>query len=100
GEVASLAEPLEHHSYSDIGEFFDRQMRYAVLAAEELHSKGRKPGAADFVVRPIWRFMKGYFLKGGWRDGREGFIVSAGYAYYVFMRSAFLWERRRGRETT
>ncbi len=100
GKVDSLIEPLEHRSYKDIGDFFDRQVRYAGLAAEELHSQGRKPGASDFLARPIWRFVKGYALKGGWRDGREGFIVSAGYAYYVFMRSAFLWERRRGRETT
>jgi glycosyltransferase involved in cell wall biosynthesis len=100
GVVAELTEPLEHYSYDNIEDFFARQLRYAALAAGELHSKGRSPGAGDFLFRPLWRFMKGYVLKSGWRDGREGFIASAGYAYYVFMRTAFLWERRRGRETT
>ncbi len=79
---------------------FPRQARYAARAAEELHMKGRVSGVADFLFRPFWRFIKGYIIKGGWLDGREGFIVSAGYAYYVFMRTAFLWERRRGREIT
>jgi glycosyltransferase involved in cell wall biosynthesis len=100
GEVGVIAEPLEHHSYDDLSEFFDRQTRYAALAAEELEGKGRVPGVSDFFFRPLWRFFKGYVIKSGWRDGREGFVVSAGYAYYVLMRSAFLWERRRRRETT
>lgn len=100
GAVNELTEPLEHHSYENFQEFFDRQVRYAALAAEELHARGQSPAFSDFVFRPLWRFVKGYFLKAGWRDGREGLIVSAGYAYYVFMRAAFLWESRRGRENT
>ena len=100
GTVEALPEPLEHYGYDDIGEFFARQVRYAALAAGELHMKGRIPGVADFLFRPFWRFIKGYIIKGGWLDGREGFIVSVGYTYYVFMRTAFLWERRRGREIT
>ncbi len=100
GQVSELTEPLEHHSYRDFREFFDRQVRYAALAAEELHARGQSPAISDFIFRPLWRFVKGYFIKAGWRDGREGFIVSAGYAYYVFMRAAFLWESRRRREIT
>ena len=50
----------------------------------------------DFILRPAGRFLKGYLLKGGWRDGAEGLIVAAGAAFYVFMRTAFLWEKRRG----
>jgi glycosyltransferase involved in cell wall biosynthesis len=100
GAVDELTAPLEHHSYENFREFFDRQVRYAALAAMELHEKGQSPVFSDFILRPIWRFIKGYFIKSGWRDGREGFIVSAGYAFYVFMRAAFLWESRRGREIT
>ncbi len=100
GVVNELTEPLEHHSYENFHEFFDRQLRYAALAAEELGARGQSPALSDFVFRPLWRFVKGYFFKSGWRDGCEGFIVSVGYAYYVFMRAAFLRESRRGREIT
>jgi len=100
GVLANLTDPLEHYSYEDVGDFFARQLCYASLGAEDLCSKNCTPGAADFLFRPLWRFFRGYVLKSGWRDGREGFIASAGYAYHVFMRTAFLWERRRGRETT
>lgn len=99
GRVSELIQPLEHYSYVDFKEFFDRQVRYAELAAEELRDQDRVPSFFDFIFRPIWRFLKGYFIKAGWRDGLEGFIVSAGYSYYVFMRTAFLWESRRGRES-
>lgn len=98
GSVGELSEPLEHRSYDTMSEFFARQVRYAALAAEELAGRGESPSAADFVLRPLWRFVKSYFLQSGWRDGCEGFVASAGSAFYVFMRAAFLWESRRGGE--
>ncbi len=101
GSVGELTGPLEHRSYDNLSEFFSRQVRYAALAAEELAIRGESPGAADFFFRPIWRFLKSYILKSGWRDGREGFIAAAGSAFYVFMRAAYHWEIRRGkRENT
>ncbi len=99
GKVEELTEPLDHLSYGTLSDFFDRQVRYAALAAEELDRAGASPRFADFLLRPLWRFLKGYLLKSGWRDGPEGFIAAAGSAFYVFMRAAFLWELRRKRES-
>ncbi|MDA1000646.1 MAG: glycosyltransferase family 2 protein [bacterium] len=99
GETGELSEPLDHFSYRTLHEFFDRQVRYAALAAEDMAGKGAVPRASDFFLRPIGRFLKGYVLKAGWRDGREGFIAAAGSAFYVFMRAAFLWENRRKGES-
>lgn len=99
GKTGELSEPLDHFSYRTIREFFDRQVRYAALAAEDMAEKGVAPRASDFFIRPLWRFLKGYFLKAGWKDGREGLIAAAGSAFYVFMRTAFLWENRRKGES-
>jgi len=98
GEIAELSEPIDHYSYDRVSEFFDRQVRYAALAAEDLATQGKVAGWTDFALRPLFRFLKSYILKSGWRDGREGFLVSVGSAFYVFMRAAFLWELRRERE--
>lgn len=96
GRVGELTAPLEHRSYDRLEEFFSRQAGYAGLAAEERAARGEKPRVLDLVLRPAGRFLKGYLLKGGWRDGAEGFIAAAGAAFYVFMRTALLWEKRRG----
>ncbi len=98
GRVGVLSSPMEHYSYDSLFDFFQRQVKYARLSAEDLSSKGVQPGIADFVIRPLWRFFKSYILKMGLRDGVKGLCVSAGSAYYVFLRAAFLWELCRGRE--
>lgn len=94
GRVEELNEPMEHLSYDSLSEFFHRQVRYAALAAEDLDQRGRAPGIADFTLRPLWRFLRSYLVKSGWRDGHEGFIAAAGTAFYVFMRAAYLRELR------
>ena len=98
GRVGVFSSPLEHYSYDSLFDFFQRQVKYARLSAEDLFSGGVQPGIADFVIRPLWRFFKSYVLKMGLRDGVNGLWVSAGSAYYVFMRAAFLWELCRIRE--
>jgi len=96
GRVGELTAPLDHRSYDRLEEFFSRQVRYAGLAAEERAAQCEAPRLRDLILRPMGRFLKGYLLRGGWRDGAEGFIAAAGAAFYVFMRTAFLWEKRRG----
>ena len=98
GRVGIFSSPLEHYSYDSLFDFFQRQVKYARLSAEDLSSRGVQPGIADFVIRPLWRFFKSYVLKMGLLDGVNGLWVSAGSAYYVFMRTAFLWELCRRRE--
>jgi len=44
------------------------------------------------VLRPLGRFLSMYLFKGGWLDGRPGFLLAALYAYYVFIRSVKAWE--------
>ena len=98
GRVGVLSSPLEHYSYESLFDYFQRQVKYARLSAEDLFSSGVRPGIVDFVIRPLWRFFKSYILKMGLRDGVYGLWVSVGSAYYAFMRAAFLWELCRGRE--
>lgn len=92
GRMGAFSSSLEHYSYDSLFDFFQRQVKYARLSAEDLFSRGVQPGIADFVIRPLWRFFKSYVLKMGLLDGVNGLWVSAGSAYYVFMRAAFLWE--------
>jgi glycosyltransferase involved in cell wall biosynthesis len=95
GEVRRLRAPLVHRSYRDIADFLARADRYSTLAAEESVRSGRRPRVGDLVLRPAGRFFSMYIAHAGFRDGWRGFLLAVLYAYYVFIRSAKVWERTR-----
>jgi glycosyltransferase involved in cell wall biosynthesis len=95
GRVGRLRGALVHRSYRDVADFLARSDRYAALGAEEWARSGRPVRLADLVVRPAARFLSMYLLRGGFLDGRPGFLLAVLYAYYVFIRSVKAWEKAR-----
>ena len=95
GEVGHLTAPLEHHTYDSISAFLQRMDRYSTLAAEELHRAGRPARAWDLLARPGWTFLRMFLLRGGWREGWRGLVLSGLYAGYAFSKYAKLWELTR-----
>ena len=58
---------------------------------------GRKAGLAGAVLRGLWAFTRTYFLRGGFLDGREGFMLAvsnAEGAYYRYLKLMLLRENR------
>lgn len=46
------------------------------------------------LYAPTYRFVKAYFLKGGFRDGKAGFVNASMDAFYKFTTIAKLWESK------
>lgn len=92
GEVGRLRGPLVHRSYENVSEFVIRSDRYSSLAAEEWVRSGRRARLADLVLAPAGRFLSMYVVRRGFLDGWRGFLLAVLYAYYVFIRSAKVWE--------
>jgi len=67
-----------HYAYESVEEFIDKQNRYS--------SMGAKKNKLKAIFSPYWTFFKLYFLKLGFLDGWEGFIVSKLYAEYTFWK--------------
>jgi len=96
GSVGRLRGHLEHRSYRDVADFLERTDRYTTLAADDWLAGGRGTRPfADLVVRPLSRFLGMYVWRGGFLDGWRGFLLAVLYGYYVFIRSAKIWERAR-----
>ena len=83
---------LLHYSYYTLEQLVSRQTRYARLAAQEAHDKGRHCRRTALWLRPLWRFVRDYLLRGGFLDGEAGYIVCRMNAYYTFMKYATLRE--------
>ena len=95
GTVVRLASPLLHRSYRDVADFLARADRYSSLAAADRLRHGPPVNAAELVLRPLGRFLGMYVLRAGFLDGWRGFLLAVLYAYYVFIRSAKVWEGAR-----
>jgi glycosyltransferase involved in cell wall biosynthesis len=92
GAVADLGGELQHHAYRDLAHHLQTMDRYTTLAARQMYEDGRRAGWLDLAVHPPAAFLRNYVLRGGFRDGVPGLIVSAMNARYVGLKFAKLWE--------
>jgi glycosyltransferase involved in cell wall biosynthesis len=95
GAVAYLTNDLQHHPYRDLSEQLIRMDRYTTLAARQMHEQGRRTSAIGMLVHTKLAFLRNYILKGGFRDGTAGFVISLVNSYYVFLKLAKLWELQK-----
>lgn len=70
-------------SYED---HIEKANRFSTIAAEEYFRLGRRTGIAGMIFRMCWRFFKAYILRGGFRDGYNGFAISSLSAYSSFLK--------------
>jgi len=92
GPVEDLRGELQHYAYRDLAHHIQTMDRYTTLAAKQMFEDGRRAGFFDLLLHPPAAFFRNYVLRGGFRDGTAGLIVSAMNARYVGLKFAKLWE--------
>jgi hypothetical protein len=95
GTVGSLRGEIQHFAYRNIADHLETIDRYTTYAARQLQEAGHRAGWLQLVCHPPLAFLRNYVLRGGFRDGVPGLIISAMNSYYVFLKFAKLWELRR-----
>ncbi|MEO1262644.1 MAG: glycosyltransferase family 2 protein [Bacteroidota bacterium] len=83
---------LFHYSYSDASDHIKRIEKYAKLSAQERFENGKKTSFVQIWFSPIARFIRTYFLKKGFLDGKEGLLISWRSAQMVNLRYRILKE--------
>jgi glycosyltransferase involved in cell wall biosynthesis len=94
GDAGRLRSELHHYAYRDLAHHVQTMDRYTTLAARQMFEDGRRAGWIDILVTPRLTFFRNYILRGGFRDGMRGLIISALNAYYVGLKFGKLWELR------
>ena len=92
GPVQDLRGEVQHFAYRDLAHHSQTIDRYTTLAARQMFEDGRRAGFLDLIVHPPAAFFRNYVLRGGFKDGVPGLIVSAMNARYVGLKFAKLWE--------
>jgi glycosyltransferase involved in cell wall biosynthesis len=95
GSIGYLRAELQHYPYKNLSEHLIRMDQYTTLAARQMFEKGRRATRLELLVHPPIAFARNYFLKGGFRDGKAGLIISLVNSYYVMLKFAKLWELQR-----
>lgn len=98
GSVGQLAQKIYHNTYVSFDHYMDKMNRYATWQAQDYDKKTGVLTPYHFVIKPLWGFIKHYFVQSGFRDGVVGLTIGYIQAYVVFMRYVKLWLLRRGRE--
>ncbi len=80
-----------HYTDPDLFHYLKKLNHYTELSAKELFEKGRRANFFDLTLRPFYFFIRMYFLKLGFLDGIQGFILAICSAFHTFMKYAKLW---------
>jgi (heptosyl)LPS beta-1,4-glucosyltransferase len=93
GRVGTLREPLLHHTYRDLDQYFEKFHRYTRWSADDLRDRGVRASPARLLFRAPLRFLRMYVLERGFREGRHGIVLCGLAAFSVFMKYARRWEQ-------
>lgn len=97
GRVVRLNEPLTHHPVLRLEDSLSRMDRYSTARAEMIVSSGRRVSFFTGIVRGWWTFIQTYFIRLGFLDGREGFLLAVANAEGTYYRYMKAWLKGRGR---
>lgn len=82
--VKKLSGILQHYTYDDLHHYINKTTGYIKAWANEREGR-KKSGLLVALIHAFASFMKMYFLKLGFLDGRHGFILA-----WLTMNSTFL----------
>ncbi len=98
-ETGMLAGEIDHDPYRDLSHHMAKMDRHARWGAEQLWQQGRRATVVDLAIRPLWRFVKAYFLGLSLLDGRFGLVTSLLGAQTGFLKYAHLWAMERSEKS-
>ncbi len=90
GPVTHLKGDLLHYSFPSIESYIKKIHPFA---EEFLQKQDKKTWSLlANLFRPLWRFLRGYFLRAGFLDGFPGFWIAYATAFSVFVRYSLSYE--------
>jgi len=74
-KIKYINSDLLHYSYYSVNEHILQSNKFAKIAAEAYYKKGKKSSAITPYYKIIWKFINCYFIKGGFLEGKYGYII-------------------------
>lgn len=93
--VGQLHSPMLHESFRNFEAVLDKANRYSTAGALSLFSKGKQASLGKALGHGLWAFIRTYFLRCGFLDGRMGLVLAISNAEGTYYRYLKLWLLRR-----
>jgi glycosyltransferase involved in cell wall biosynthesis len=71
-----IKEHIRHHTYATLEDYYEKFNRYSTEGAMEYHRRGKKFHWYNIIFNPMLRFANLYFLRLGFLDGIEGYLLA------------------------
>ncbi len=94
GNLGKLKARFLHYTIDTLDQFFEKRLRYAGWAANDLAKKCKTAGGGDIVGHGIANFLRMYVLRLGILDGTHGLVLALLYSFYTSAKYIRLWERQ------
>lgn len=89
GTIGRLKNRITHYSFPNISSVINKMHRYSTDGALHLHARGKTSSVLTAVGHGIFTFIRGYVLRCGFLDGRQGLMLAvsnAEGAYYKYIK--------------
>lgn len=91
--------PMNHFTYQTWEQYFEKANHYTTLMALDKYNKGTRVNLLDLLLRPPMGFIKMYFFKKGFSDGKLGLILALLHGVYTFIKYLKLYQLGKNRAT-
>lgn len=91
-ENQKLKQVMYHYTYDNWNQYFNKFNNYTNLAALKSQDQGKQCSfVKDILLRPLWAFIKVYFINKGFLDGKLGWILSVNHYFYTMTKYVKLY---------
>ena len=92
GLTKKLEGDILHEQDIDLHTYLQRVARYANVSAADYFARGRRAKWHHISIRPAFTFFQRYFIRLGFLDGVQGFVISVMGALSTFLKYMRLYE--------
>lgn len=91
-KIGHLKGDILHWPYATYSEFNISTEKFSSISANAYYKLGKTAPLWKIIVKPFWAFFKSYFLRLGFLDGFNGFVICIQTANITFLKYSKLRE--------
>ncbi|MBD0824069.1 glycosyltransferase family 2 protein [Aestuariibaculum marinum] len=91
-KIGFLKGDILHYTYQTYSEFNLKTEHFSSISAKAYMDLGKKSSIWKILFNPTWAFFKAYFLRLGFLDGLNGFVICVQTANITFLKYTKLRE--------
>lgn len=91
---------LLHYSYYNTEGHINQVNKFTSIGAQSAYQAGRRANTVMLLYKPLYKFVRDYFLKMGFLDGYSGFIIARISAHATFLKYVKLLELQKNEKNS